>query len=143
MISVFSETCCFLSRGKYLTLKRSIFLRICHLFPPPEIDLFASVLTFQLPKYCSRVPQVWAYRRDVVPVVRAPFIRVSSFQSAPQSPSESGSRWSRPPSDSPPPPLWPQRPWFLHLLSLLVGLSEKTSVSSGPCSSANLPHSSL
>ena len=95
----------FLSRGKYLTLKRSIFLRICHLFPPPEIDLFASVLTFQLPKYCSRVPQVWAYRRDVVPVVRAPFIRVSSFQSAPQSPSESGSRWSRPPSDSPPPPL--------------------------------------
>ena len=44
----------FLSRGKFLpsewTLNHSVFQRICLAFPPPEIDLFASALTFQLPK---------------------------------------------------------------------------------------------
>ena len=54
----------FLSRGKFLpsewTLNHSGFQRICLIFPPPEIDLLA--LTFQLPKYCSRVEdlQTWA-----------------------------------------------------------------------------------
>ena len=56
----------FLPRGKFLpsecTLNHSVLQRICLAFPPPEIDLFASAMTFQLPKYCSRVqdPLAWA-----------------------------------------------------------------------------------
>ena len=41
------------------------------------------------------------YRRDVVPVVGSPSLRVSSIQSAPPSTSESSSGRSRPPSHSP------------------------------------------
>ena len=56
----------FLSRGKFLpsewTLNHSVFQRICLAFPPPEIDLFGSALTFQLPKFRSKVQdsQAWA-----------------------------------------------------------------------------------
>ena len=56
----------FLSRGKFLpsewTLNPLIFQRICRVLTlQPEIDLFASTLNFQLPKYCSRSrdPQAW------------------------------------------------------------------------------------
>ena len=49
----------FLFRGRFLPsvwkLNVSVFLRLCQLLPtPPEIDLFASLLFFQLPKYCAR-----------------------------------------------------------------------------------------
>ena len=49
----------FLSRGKFLpsewTLNPLIFRQICQVIvPQPEIDLFASTLNFQLPKYCAR-----------------------------------------------------------------------------------------
>ena len=56
----------FLSRGKYLpsewTLNPFVFQRICQvLVHRPEIDLFASTLNFQLPKYCARCrdPKAW------------------------------------------------------------------------------------
>ena len=61
----------FLSRGKYLpaewVLNRAVFRTICRLFsPPPEIDLFASALNFRLPKYCSRCPDVQAWKIDAL-----------------------------------------------------------------------------
>ena len=56
----------FLPRGQFLPsewkLKTSVFQRVCQvLHSPLEIDLFASLLFFQLPKYCARfrVPLAW------------------------------------------------------------------------------------
>ena len=45
------------------------FRRIClYLSPPPEVDLFASLLNFQLPKYCSWVRVLQAWRVDAMSV---------------------------------------------------------------------------
>ena len=62
-------------------------------------------------------PTSLGYRCDVVPVVGSTSLRVPSVQSAPSNTSESSSGQSRPPSHA---LHWPQRPWFLGLLSLLV-----------------------
>ena len=60
----------FLSRRSFLpsewTLKRFNVRRICQLFPLPEIDLFASALIFQLPKYCLMVQDSQAWAIDVI-----------------------------------------------------------------------------
>ena len=114
----------FLSRGKFLPsewmVKKSVFDLICLRFPCPEMDLFASVLTFQLPKYCSRVQDREAWAIDAL-----------SF------PWEGLSLYAFPPFSLFPKvlqkvdlegvdllllaPLWPRRPWFPRLLSLLAG----------------------
>ena len=61
----------FLSRGKFLpsewTLNPLIFQKICQvLVPHPEIDLFASTLNFQLPKYCARCRDPPAWKVDAL-----------------------------------------------------------------------------
>ena len=61
----------FLSRGKFLpsewTLNPLIFQKICQvLVPRPEIDLFASTLNFQLPKYCARCRDPHAWKVDAL-----------------------------------------------------------------------------
>ena len=43
------------------TLDRKIFQSICQRFYRPEVDLFASRLNYQLPKYVSRYPGVWLW----------------------------------------------------------------------------------
>ena len=61
----------FLSRGKFLpsewTLNPLIFQKICQvLVPRPDIDLFASTLNFQLPKYCARCRDPHAWKVDAL-----------------------------------------------------------------------------
>ena len=95
------------------------FSEDCLAFPRPEIDLFASTLTFQLPKYCSRVqdPQAWAIDAMSFPwsglclYAFPPFsLLLRVLQKVAQD--EADLLLIA--------PHWPQRPWFLRLLSLLV-----------------------
>ena len=96
-----------------------IFLRICQLFPPPEIDLFASVLTFLLPRYYSRVQdsQAWAIDAMSCPWTGLCLYFFPPFSLLPrvlQKVAQEGADLLLIA------PLWPQRPWFLRLMSLLV-----------------------
>ena len=113
----------FLSRGKFLpsewTLNHSVFQRICLIFPTPEIDLFASALTFQLPKYCLRVQdlQAWAIDAMSFPWSDLRLYAFPPFSLLPRvlqkvAQDEADLLLIA--------PHWPQRPWFLRLLSLLV-----------------------
>ena len=61
----------FLSRGIFLPsvwkLETSLFQRICQVLSfPPEFDLFASLLNFQLPKYCARNRDLHAWKIDAM-----------------------------------------------------------------------------
>ena len=116
----------FLSWGKYLpaewVLNCAVFRTICRLFsPPPEIDLFASVLNFLLPKYCSRSPDVQAWRIDALsfPWTDLRLYAFPPFSLLPRildkiAQDEADLLLVA--------PFWPQRPWFPRLLRLLVGL---------------------
>ena len=73
----------FLSRGKFLpsewTLNPLIFRQICQVIvPQPEIDLFASTLNFQLPKYLCPLPGSSSLEsgRTLLPVVRPSTVRL-------------------------------------------------------------------
>ena len=110
-------------QGKFLpsewTLNHSVFQRICLFFPPPEIDLFASALTFQLPKYCSKVQdlQAWAIDAMSFPWSGLRLYAFPPFSLLPrvlQIVAQDGADLLLIT------PLWPQKPWFLRLLSLLV-----------------------
>ena len=113
----------FLSRGRELpsewTLHPQVMDRLRQVFPFLQIDLFASSLNFQLPRYCSRSRDPKAWKVDAFsfhwggiqgyafpPIALIPRIlrkiredRASIILIAP---------W------------WPRRPWFPELVSLLV-----------------------
>ena len=97
-----------------------IFQKICQvLVPRPEIDLFASTLNFQLPKYCARcrVPHAWkvdalSFRWSGLPLYAFP--PFSNLPTAPEKVAQKGADMALVA------PFWPQRPWFLKL-SLLAG----------------------
>ena len=116
----------FLSRGKFLPsewkLKTSVFQRICQvLSPPPEIDLFASLLNFQLPKYCARNRDPQAWKVDAMSFCWSglhlyAFPPFSMLPRVLEKISQDGAEVALVA------PFWPQRPWFPKLLSLLAGL---------------------
>ena len=116
----------FLSRGKFLPsewmLDSSVFLRICRvLSPPPEIDLFASLLNFRLPKYCSRSqdPQAWKIDAMSFPWSGLRLFAFPPFSMLPkvlEKVAQDGADLALVA------PYWPKRPWFPKLLSLLAGL---------------------
>ena len=112
----------FLSRGKFLpsewTLNHSVFQRICLIFPTPEIDLFASALTFQFPKYCSRVQDLQAWAIDAMSFPWSD-LRLYAFPPFSLLPRVL-QKVAQDEADLLIAPHWPQRPWFLRLLSLLV-----------------------
>ena len=132
----------FLSRGKFLpsewTLNHSVFQRICLAFPPPEIDLFASAQTFQLPKYFSRVqdPQAWAIDAMSFPWPGLRLFAFPPFSLLPRvlqkvAQDEADLLLIA--------PHWPQRPWVSLPSVATGGFSEKPSASPGPSSSSYLP----
>ena len=103
------------------TLNPSIFLQVCQVIVPrPEIDLFASTLNFQLPKYCAccRDPQAWkvdglSFLWSGLPLYAFP--PFSILPTVLEKIVQEGADVALVA------PFWPQRPWFLKLLSLLVG----------------------
>ena len=62
----------FLSRGKVFSaewmLNQEVFQRTCQVFlPPPEINLFfASALNFQFRKYCARLDDPAAWKKEAL-----------------------------------------------------------------------------
>ena len=115
----------FLSRGKYLpsewTLNPFVFQRICQvLVHRPEIDLFASTLNFQLPKYCARCRDPKAWKVDALSfrwsgLLLYAFPPFSILPTVLEKVAQEGADLALVA------PFWPQRPWFLKLLSLLAG----------------------
>ena len=115
----------FLSRGKFLpsewTLNPLIFRQICQVIvPQPEIDLFASTLNFQLPKYCARCrdPQAWRVDALSFPWSGLPLYAFPPFSILPTVLEKIAREGADVALVA---PFWPQRPWFLKLLSLLAG----------------------
>ena len=115
----------FLSRGKFLpsewTLNPLIFRQICQVIvPQPEIDLFASTLNFQLPKYCARCrdPQAWRVDALSFPWLGLPLYAFPPFSILPTVLEKIAREGADVALVA---PFWPQRPWFLKLLSLLAG----------------------
>ena len=116
----------FLSRGKFLPsewmLNVQVFRRIClYLSPPPVVDLFASLLNFQLPKYCSRVQDPQAWRVDAMSVQWSG-LRLYAFPPFSMIPLVLEKIVKDGAEVALIAPYWPQRPWFPRLLSLLAGL---------------------
>ena len=116
----------FLSRGRFLpsewTLNPSVFRRIClTLSPPPEIDLFASTLNFQLPRYCSRFPDPQAWRIDALSFPWSG-LRLYAFPPFALLPTILEKIVQDEADVGLVAPFWPQRPWFPRLLRLLVDL---------------------
>ena len=116
----------FLSRGKFLPsewmLDSSVFLRICRtLSPPPEIDLFASMLNFRLPKYCSRSQDAQAWRIDAMSFPWSG-LRLFAFPPFSMLPRVLEKVALDGADLALVAPYWPKRPWFPKLLSLLSGL---------------------
>ena len=116
----------FLSRGRFLPsewmLKTSVFQSICQvLSPPPEIDLFASLLNFQLPKYCSRSrdPQAWRVDAMSFPWSGLHLYAFPPFSMIPRVLEKVVQDEAEIALIA---PYWPRRPWFPKLLSLLAGL---------------------
>ena len=111
----------FLSSGKFLpsewTLNPLFFQRFCQVIVPcPEIDLFASTLNFQFPKFSARcrVFQAWkvvalSFRWSGLPLLAFP--PFSILPSVLEEIAQEGTDMA----------LRPQRPWFLKLLSILAG----------------------
>ena len=115
----------FLSRGRFLPsewmLKNSVFRSICQvLSPPPEIDLFASLLNFQLPKYCSRSRDPQAWRVDAMSF-RWSGLRLYAFPPFSMIPRILEKVVQDEAELALIAPYWPKRPWFPKLLSLLAG----------------------
>ena len=115
----------FLSRGKFLpsewTLNPLIFRQICQVIvPQPEIDLFASTLNFQLPKYCARCrdPQAWRVDALSFPWSGLPLYAFPPFSILPTVLEKIAREGADVALVA---PFWPQRPWFLKLFSLLAG----------------------
>ena len=116
----------FLSIGKFFplewTLNPLIFQKIFQvLVPRPEIDLFASTLNFQLPKYCARCrdPHAWkvdalSFRWSGLPLYAFP--PFSILPTVLETVAQEGADMALVG------PFWPQTPWFLKLLSLLAGV---------------------
>merc|ERR1712002_766781 len=116
----------FLSRGRFRPsewmFKTFVFQSICQvLSPPPEIDLFASLLYFLLPKFCSRSrdPQAWRVDTMSFPWSGLHLYAFPPFSMIPrvlekvvQDEAELALIV----------PDWPRRRWFPKLLSLLAGL---------------------
>ena len=80
----------FLSRGIFLPsewkLETSLFQRICQVLSfPPEFDLFASLLNFQLPKYCARYRDPHAWKIDDISMVRSASVCIPSVLPSSQS----------------------------------------------------------
>ena len=108
-----------LDSGTEWTLDKQIFQSICQRFYTSEVDLFASRLTHQVPKYVSRYPDPGALAVDAFlqdwskwsclihpPVVLLPRIlrkiredRATALLIAPN---------------------WPGQPWFPELIQMLV-----------------------
>jgi len=112
-----------LSRGRDLLfewcLKRGFFQQLCQLFQL-EVDLFASPLNAQLPRFCARFPDGEAWKVDALsfrwegwafyafpPLALLMRILLKVQQ-------------DRPRSFLLVCPLWPSRPWFRLLLRLVV-----------------------
>ena len=116
----------FLSRGKFLPsewkLETSVFRRICQVLPyPPEIDLFASLLNFQLPKYCARNrdPQAWKIDAFSIQWSGLCLYAFPPFSLLPKVLEKVAQEEAEVAMIA---PFWPQRPWFPRLLSLLADL---------------------
>ena len=115
----------FLSRGKFLPsewmLKTSVFLDFCQILsPPPEIDLFASLLNFQLPKYCSRNRDAQAWKIDAMSFPWSG-LRLYAFPPFSMIPKVLEKVALDVADLALVAPYWPRRPWFPRLLSLLAG----------------------
>ena len=114
----------FLSSGKFLPSEWTLnplfvcFQRFCQVIVPrPEIDLFASTLNLQFPKFSARcrVFQAWkvvalSFRWSGLPLFAFP--PFSILPSVLEEIAQEGSDIMA---------LRPQRPWFLKLLSILAG----------------------
>ena len=89
--------------------------------PPPEIDLFASALYFQLPRYCSRCPDAHAWRIDALsfPWANLHLYAFPPFSLLPRILDKIAQDGADLLLVA---PYWPQRPLFPRLLRLLVGL---------------------
>ena len=100
--------------------------------------MFASALTFQLPKYCLRVqdPQAWAIDAMSFPWSGLRLYAFPPVQSAPSITSESSSGRSRPPSHS---PSLASETLVSSPSVTTSGFSKEPSASPGPSSSAYLP----
>merc|ERR1712002_924426 len=116
----------FLSRGSFLPsewmLNNSVFRSVCQvLSPPPEIDLFASLLNFQLPRYCSRSrdPQAWRVDTMSFPWSGLHLYAFPPFSMIPRVLEKVVQDEAELALIA---PYWPRRPWFPKLLSLLAGL---------------------
>ena len=116
----------FLSRGSSLPtewmLKKSIFAKICQvLSPPPEIDLFASQMNSQLPKYCSRSKDPRAWRVDAMSFPWSALPPLYAFPPISLIPRVLEKIVQDEAELALIAPYWPRRPWFPRLLSLLTG----------------------
>merc|ERR1712002_391148 len=115
----------FLSRGRFLPsewmFKTSVFQSIRQvLSPPPEIDLFTSLLYFLLPKFCSRSrdPQAWRVNTMSFPWSGLHLYAFPPFSMIPRVLEKVVQDEAEIALIA---PYWPRRPWFPKLLSLLAG----------------------
>ena len=100
-------------------LKRDIFLRLCEQCFIPDIDLFASRLNFQVPKFVSWFPQPGAYKcdafcvcwSDYLPYIFAPFNLIGKVLNKIMEDKVDQALLIV--------PHWPCQTWFPLLLSLL------------------------
>ena len=120
----------FLSRGIFLPsewkLETSLFQRICQVLSfPPEFDLFASLLNFQLPKYCARNRDPHAWKIDAMTFLWSGprLYAFPPFSLLPRVLEKAGQEEAEIALIV---PYWPQRPWFPRFLS-----SEGSTVSEG------------
>ena len=121
----------FLSRGMHLPaewiIHPSVFHKISLVDPRPEIDLFASSLTFCLPGFCSRVQSQYARKIDAFSFPWRP-LRLYAFPPFNLLPRALENLSADHAEMLLVAPFWPRRPWFPCLLSLCsaVFLRERT-----------------
>ena len=112
----------FLSRGRYLPsewmLHPEVFCRIRSCLGPLEVDIFASVLNHQLPKYCSRVRDQGAWALDAFSLSweNLQGFAFPPFQLIPRVLRKIREDRARVLVIA---PFWPRRNWFPELMSLL------------------------
>ncbi|XP_071477298.1 uncharacterized protein [Diadema antillarum] len=114
----------FLSRGRVLPsewrLDPHIMSRLVNQMPPLEVDLFASELNAQLPRYCTRVQDPAAWRLDAFSFQWKGF-RGYAFPPFPLIPRVLRKIRRDQATILLIAPWWPRRSWFLELTNLLVG----------------------